>query len=59
MKDISEIKIASYNVLFVPNITVLRWILDPKFRFEYQINKMLPNLGADIICLQEVRLEWL
>ena len=59
MRDIWELKIASYNVLFCPNMCIFKCIMGPKQRFEYQIETLLPSVGADILCLQEVRLEYL
>jgi len=54
MKKHKEFKIATYNVFFCPKIPLLKLFMQPKFRFEYQINKMFPKLDQDIYCLQEV-----
>jgi len=59
MRDDGQLKIATYNVLFTARNKFLRWLLAPNTRYQNQIDAILPEINADIICLQEVRKEYL
>ncbi|CAI2373424.1 unnamed protein product [Moneuplotes crassus] len=59
LMDQDQLKIATYNVLLTPKWGIFRWLCAPKLRYKYQIETLLPSLGADIICLQECTREYL
>jgi len=51
-----QIKIVTFNVLFAP---IIDWIVMSNDRFKYQLEVLLPEMNADIICLNEVSTPYL
>jgi mRNA deadenylase 3'-5' endonuclease subunit Ccr4 len=51
--------LVSFNVLYATSNSYIKALTSQTARYEYQVETLFPKLDADILCLQEVSLEYI